>query len=123
MKIAYFTHTVNKHQSAKLLLSQKAKAMPEHFFDALSSNIFPWPISPVSSVIAPNHISPELSNDFQKTEMNPAHANSALVEELKASLKDSTVVTPESESYEKSIERWSEAAERKAVRSSGASRS
>ena len=40
----------------------------------------------------------------------------ALVQELRASLKNSTVLTPESEGYTQSIKRWSDAVEKKAVR-------
>jgi hypothetical protein len=42
--------------------------------------------------------------------------NLELIGELRASLKNSRVVTPESEDYATSIQRWSDVAERKAVR-------
>lgn len=38
-----------------------------------------------------------------------------LVQELRASLHDSQVLTPHSEGYEDSIKRWSDAVERRAV--------
>lgn len=40
-----------------------------------------------------------------------------LVHELRESLKSSAVLTPDSEEYAESIKRWSDAVERKAVRS------
>jgi len=42
--------------------------------------------------------------------------NSALVHELEARLTHSTIVTPDSKKYTESIKRWSDAAEKKAVR-------
>ena len=40
----------------------------------------------------------------------------ALVQELRASLKCSTVLTPASDGYAESIRRWSDAVEKRAVR-------
>lgn len=50
-------------------------------------------------------------------EMNggPAPIDSALVAKLRHSLKNSTVLTPESEGYREAIRRWSDAMEMKAV--------
>lgn len=50
-------------------------------------------------------------------EMNggPASIDSALIEKLRHSLKNSTVLTPESEGYREAIRRWSDAMEMKAV--------
>lgn len=42
--------------------------------------------------------------------------NLELIKELRASLKTSRVVTPDSEDYATSIQRWSDVAEKKAVR-------
>ena len=43
-------------------------------------------------------------------------SNLELIKELRASLKTSRVVTPDSEDYATSIQRWSDVAEKKAVR-------
>lgn len=43
-------------------------------------------------------------------------SNVELINELRASLKNSKVVTPDSEDYAASIQRWSDVAEKKAVR-------
>lgn len=50
-------------------------------------------------------------------EMNggPVSIDSALVDKLRHSLKNSTVLTPESEGYTEAIRRWSDAMEMKAV--------
>jgi hypothetical protein len=45
------------------------------------------------------------------------HISSPQVEELRAQLKTSKLLTPDSEGYADSIKRWSGAAERPAVRS------
>ena len=47
---------------------------------------------------------------------NEKDAVELLVQELRTSLKSSTVITPDSEGYAVSIRRWSDAVEKKAVR-------
>jgi hypothetical protein len=48
---------------------------------------------------------------------SPTRIDPGLVEELKNSLKCSAVLTPDSDGYAESLVRWSEAAEKKAVKS------
>lgn len=50
-----------------------------------------------------------------KTTIDDEARKARLVKELKASLKQSSVLTPDSEGYAESIRRWSDAMERKAV--------
>ena len=54
-------------------------------------------------------------------EMNggPASIDTALVDKLKCSLKNSAVLTPDSEGYAEAIRRWSDAVEMKAVSLTG----
>lgn len=48
-------------------------------------------------------------------EKNSTAINATLVEELRLSLKNSTVLTPISQGYKESIRRWSDAVEKNAV--------
>ena len=82
-------------------------------FDALSSDSFPALTPVVSPANTP--IAAEIFKNGLSHEKSPLRAIDALAKELKESLGDARIVTPESGEYKESLVRWSEVAERDAV--------